>query len=468
MLFSSGVFLFLFLPLVCFLYLIVNNSLKNYVLLMSSLFFYAWGEPRHLAIMLIICVLNYFGGRIVDFIKNGLLRKAMLFLVIALNLSVLGYFKYIDFIIVNLNSAFHWNISALGVVMPIGISFFIFQSLSYVIDVYRKEVEVQREFVKLTLYISFFPQLIAGPIVKYHDIMQYLDCREENFSNVVVGTKRFIVGLGKKVLIANTLGQVADQIFQTGSTGIDFRIAWLGAICYSLQLYYDFCGYSDMAIGLGRIFGFRFLENFNYPYISKSITEFWRRWHISLGTWFKEYLYIPLGGNRMGSMRTYINLGIVFLATGIWHGANWTFVIWGLWHGTFLIIERKLNVKQWGNQYLYLQHIYTILAFVLGWVIFRSDSIVEAISYIKVMFGLYSSNTVIYTLEYYMTGKIIFILLVAIFLSTPIFNYVFYNNRFGKNLVTNLIENIYLATILFLSVVYIAASTYNPFIYFRF
>ena len=344
MLFSSLIFLSIFLPLVTAIYIIVKKELKNFVLLVSSLIFYAWGEPRYLAIMLFIIILNYTFGILVETAKN---RKIYLFLAVIGNLSVLIYFKYFNFIIENLNNLLSSKISSIDIIMPIGISFYIFQALSYVIDVYRKGVKAQKNIYNLALYVTFFPQLIAGPIVKYHDIEKEITKRNMNFENIYFGLKRFSFGLGKKIILANTLGEVVDKIFNSNIDILDSKILWLGAISYSLQLYFDFSGYSDMAIGLGKIFGFHFLENFNYPYISKSITEFWRRWHISLGSWFREYLYIPLGGNRKGTKRTYINLFLVLLATGIWHGASWTFIIWGLWHGVFIITERYFSIEKY-------------------------------------------------------------------------------------------------------------------------
>ncbi|MBM6823096.1 MBOAT family O-acyltransferase, partial [Fusobacterium mortiferum] len=312
------------------------------------------------------------------------------------------------------------------ITMPIGISFFIFQSISYVVDVYRKEVEPQRDICKLALYISLFPQLIAGPIIKYHDVKNEIEAREETIEKISLGILRFTFGLGKKIILANILGETADKIFSLSPEMIDAKIAWLGAVAYSLQLYFDFSGYSDMAIGLGKIFGFKFLENFNYPYISKSITEFWRRWHISLSTWFKEYLYIPLGGNRCGKLRNYLNLFIVFLATGIWHGANWTFIIWGVWHGAFIILEKKIKIENYNRVYQkFLRHIYTIFIFVIGWVFFRSDNLEYAKDYLKVMFGLKRNLQIGYNIWYYLDNKNILILILGIFISISCFKFLY-------------------------------------------
>ena len=344
MLFSSMTFLYVFLPIVLLLYLITKKELHNPILLAASIIFYAWGEPKYLAIMLLTILVNYFGALL---IQNSTKRKKLfLILTVIANLGFLIYFKYFNFIIANCNNLLNLNINALDIIMPIGISFYTFQAMSYVIDVYRGEVKAQNDLYKVALYICLFPQLIAGPIIKYHDIEEQIESREVEFDKVSMGVKRFIVGLSKKVLIANTLGVVADKVFIQDPTTFSHLTAWLGALSYTLQLYFDFSGYSDMAIGLGLIFGFRFMENFNYPYTSKSITEFWRRWHISLSTWFKEYVYISLGGNRKGKFRTLVNLAIVFLLTGIWHGAQWTFIVWGIWQGVFIIIEKISNFNQ--------------------------------------------------------------------------------------------------------------------------
>ena len=350
MLFSSMTFIYMFLPIVLLLYLVTKKELHNPILLVASIIFYAWGEPKYLAIMLLTIIINYYGAISIDKFKKH--KKLCLVMTIIANLSFLVYFKYFNFLIENCNGLFHSNISALNIIMPIGISFYTFQALSYVVDVYRGEVKAQKDFYKLALYICLFPQLVAGPIVKYHDVADQIDSREVNFEKVDLGVKRFIIGLSKKVLIANTMGAIADKIFTQAPDTFSHSIAWLGAVAYTFQIYFDFSGYSDMAIGLGLIFGFKFLENFNYPYISKSITEFWRRWHISLSTWFKQYVYISLGGNRQGKVKTIRNLGIVFLLTGIWHGAAWNFVVWGIWNGFFIILEKLLNIKEFEQKYM--------------------------------------------------------------------------------------------------------------------
>ena len=464
MLFSSMTFVFMFLPIVCALYLLSNKRFHNPILLAASILFYAWGEPKYLAIMLLTILINYAGAIAVE--KFDKYKKLWLILTIIVDLGLLIYFKYFNFIIDNINNLFHAHISALDVIMPIGISFYTFQALSYVIDVFRGDCKAQKDVYKLALYICLFPQLIAGPIVKYHDVAEQIEDREVNFDKVNLGVKRFIIGLAKKMLIANTLGAIADKIFTQPADTFTPLVAWLGGISYTLQLYYDFSGYSDMAIGLGLIFGFHFMENFNYPYISKSITEFWRRWHISLSTWFKQYLYIPLGGNRISKNRTYINLGIVFLLTGIWHGASWNFVFWGLWNGFFIILEKmtgwhnetdKLSIK-------ILKHLYTIFVFVLGWVMFRADNMTYAWTYLKNMFGLVPVHDITYKMIYYVDNVEIITLFIGILCAMPIFK----NMVYVENKAVKLAVNIWLLVLFILSAASIAASTYNPFIYFRF
>jgi alginate O-acetyltransferase complex protein AlgI len=367
----------------------------------------------------------------------------------------------------NISFAFGADIPFLDVIMPIGISFYTFQALSYVVDVYRGDVSVQKRIDKLALYICLFPQLIAGPIIKYHDVKDQIDHREERFDKVVYGVKRFVVGLAKKMLIANTMGAIADKIFVLPVDEFSTGMAWVGAIAYTFQIFYDFSGYSDMAIGLGSIFGFKFLENFNYPYISKSITEFWRRWHISLSTWFKEYLYIPLGGNRVAKSRMYLNLFIVFLATGIWHGAEWTFIVWGLWHGFFIIMEKWTgwHKKEGGIALSITQHLYTMLVFIFGWVLFRADNISYAWQYFKNMLGLVPNHNISYTLGYYIDNIEIIAFVVAVLCSMPIFKNI---TLPVANKFKHIAINTWIMCLFILSASAIAASTYNPFIYFRF
>lgn len=469
MLFSSMTFVFIFLPIVLLLYLVTKKELHNPILLIASIIFYAWGEPKYLAIMLVTILINYVGAITIDKFKSH--KKLILVATIITNLAFLIYFKYFNFIIDNINNLFHSHIHALNIVMPIGISFYTFQALSYVVDVYKGECKVQKDIYKLALYICLFPQLIAGPIVKYHDVAEQIDSREVKFENVTTGVKRFIIGLSKKMLIANTMGTIVDKIFIQDPHTFTHLTAWLGAMAYTFQLYFDFSGYSDMAIGLGLIFGFKFLENFNYPYISKSITEFWRRWHISLSTWFKQYVYIPLGGNRTGKIKTLRNLGIIFLLTGIWHGAAWNFVVWGLWHGFFIIIEKIINIKELEQKYnkwwqKSIMHIYCILAFTIGWVIFRAENMTYAWQYIMNMFGLLKidKSDILYNYSYYIQSTEILMYIVAIICSVPLFSKMLeIKNKIGKTLL-----NIWLLVLFLLSTTLIAADTYNPFIYFRF
>ena len=469
MLFSSITFVFIFLPIVIILCLVSKPKFHNLILLLTSILFYAFGEPKYFLIMLSIVLVSYLGAICID--KFSEYKKHFLVLTILSDLSFLIYFKYFNFIVENLNLLNIHHFDFIKVVMPIGISFYTFQALSYVIDVYRSEVKVQKNLYKLALYICLFPQLVAGPIIKYHDIEDAIDSRQINFEDVSIGIKRFIIGLSKKMLIANTLGLVADKIFAQDPSTIPHFVAWLGSFAYTFQLFFDFSGYSDMAIGLGLIFGFKFMENFNYPYISKSITEFWRRWHISLSTWFKQYVYIPLGGNKEGMLKTVRNLGIVFLLTGIWHGAAWTFVVWGIWHGFFIIIEKLLNIKQFDEKYtklwqIILRHIYCILIFTIGWVIFRSDSLNYAMHYISNMFGFMhiEEKNVAYDLSYYIDVYEILMFMAAFICSIPVFK----NILQSKSVMKNICVNIWLLILFILSASAMAATTYNPFIYFRF
>lgn len=460
-------FVFIFLPVVLLLYLVSKKELHNPILLVSSIIFYAWGEPKYLAIMLLTILINWLGAIAIDKFQNR--KKLILVLTILSDLGFLVYFKYFNFLIDNCNNLLHSNIHTLNIIMPIGISFYTFQAISYVVDVYRGDCKVQKDIYKLALFICLFPQLTAGPIVKYHDVAEQIEAREINFEMVNTGVKRFIIGLSKKMLIANTMGVIADKIFIQNPHNFTPVIAWLGAFSYSFQLYFDFSGYSDMALGLGLIFGFKFMENFNYPYISKSITEFWRRWHISLSTWFKQYVYIPLGGNRHGKLKTLRNLGIVFLLTGIWHGASWNFIIWGLWHGLFIIIEKIINIKEFEQKYTQIwikgmQHIYCILVFVIGWVMFRAENIKYAYDYIRNMFGLVHVQNIDYGWLYYVDRKEMIIYTAAILCSIPIFKKITeVKNKFAKAVI-----NIWLLILFLISAATIAATTYNPFIYFRF
>ncbi len=466
MLFASATFLFLFLPIICFLHFVLKKEWHNFLLLMASLFFYAWGEPTYLAIMLITIFINYFGALAIEKWQN--FKKFILFLCVTGNLSFLVYFKYANFLTANISSLFALDFEFLDVVMPIGISFYTFQAISYLVDVYRQETAAQKNIYNLSLFISFFPQLIAGSIVKYHDIYEQINQRSIDFDKVDYGIRRFILGLAKKVLIANTLGSIADQVFALDPSQATVTLLWFGAVCYAFQLYFDFSGYSDMAIGLASIFEFKLLENFNYPYISASITEFWRRWHISLSTWFKEYVYIPLGGNRVKPTRVYINLFLVFLCTGIWHGASWNFVVWGLWHGFFIIIERASQLHRINSPVLRgCMHIYTLVVVLIGWVFFRAENFEAATEYIMGMFALLEFNSLhsLANIEN-VNARLWSVLAVALVYSFPLFKNVFLHKSM-KVLISSA-QYVWLLALLMLSLSSIAASTYNPFIYFRF
>ena len=464
MLFSSTTFIFLFLPLVGLLYFLTKDKYKNYILLLASILFYAWGEPKYLPILLITIVINYVGAMCLHRFSTH--KKLILALTILADLSFLVYFKYFNFIVDNMNALFTTNFNVIKVVLPLGISFYTFQAMSYLIDVYRGNTPLQRDIFKLALYICLFPQLIAGPIVKYAEIDEQIDHRKADFDKIIYGVKRFIIGLAKKVLLANTLGALADKTFSLPATELQPFAAWMGALAYSFQLFYDFSGYSDMAIGLGSIFGFKFLENFNYPYISKSITEFWRRWHISLSSWFKNYLYIPLGGSRRGTIRTVFNLFLVFLATGVWHGASWTFVVWGLWHGLFNIIEKLTGWhKKEGRWIAFVQHIYALFVIFIGWILFRADNFSHALAYLKSMFCFWSIREPLFANSYFVGRVEIIALVVAVLCAVPLFK----NWALPpKNKFVHVALNIWLMILFILSISSIAASTYNPFIYFRF
>lgn len=473
MVFSSTVFLFLFLPLILLLYFISPKVLKNTILLAASLFFYAWGEPVFVLVMLVSILLNYIFALLVDkFRDNPKTVKWILVITVAVNLLMLGIFKYTNFIVDNINTVLGTTIEVPTIALPLGISFFTFQALSYVIDVYRKDGKLQKNPLNLALYISLFPQLIAGPIVRYQTVADQITKRFVNLQKFGEGVKRFTIGLAKKMILANNCGWVADQVFALPQNELSVGLAWLGIIAYSLQIYFDFSGYSDMAIGLGKMFGFDFLENFNYPYISRSVTEFWRRWHISLSSWFRDYLYIPLGGNRGTTFQLYRNIFIVWLATGIWHGAAWTFIGWGLYYGVIIMIEKAYLLKILKRIPRVFQHIYTILAFIIGWVFFRSENISQAFDYLKVMFGLSGNNVWDSQAGFYFSQYGI-VILIAIIASTPIFNVLRKRlNNLNKPtrsfVIRDLIVSFGYIFIFIITVVSVVSTTFNPFIYFRF
>ena len=471
MVFSSFVFLCIFLPAVLILHTAIpNRKVKNGLLLAASLLFYAYGEPVYILLMLLSALFNYCFALLMK--KQG--KKLFLTLAVIVNIGLLGIFKYAGFFISGINAAIGCNLPVPAITLPIGISFFTFQALSYVIDVYRGETPAQKSYAKLLLYISFFPQLIAGPIVRYVDVAKEIDERTVSLRQIAFGLRRFIAGLGKKVLLANAMGATADYVFNHGAANLNVLAAWIGAIAYLMQIYYDFSGYSDMAIGLGKMFGFHFKENFRHPYISASMQEFWRRWHISLSSWFKDYVYIPLGGNRKGKLRTVLNRIIVFFLTGLWHGANWTFVIWGLWHGFFLLLETFLpSIKKLPKVLL---HIYTLLAVTVGFVIFRADTIGEAGLFIAQMFrGFdFSAEAMAFTLQA-LTPYFIAMLLVSILCCGPFARMTERVQLLEHKEVLTPRENaVQTATfvlafaLLLWCMIRLAGGSYNPFIYFRF
>ncbi|MEK5240001.1 MBOAT family protein [Paenibacillus sp. FSL L8-0470] len=470
MVFSSSVFLFFFLPIVLLVYYLLKIEYRNAFLLLASLIFYAWGEPEFVFVIILSILINYVFGIAIHYARslNANFSKIMMLVGVAANCGLLFYFKYFDFFITSINQLSGADLALKHIILPIGISFFTFQGLSYVIDVYLCKVKVQTNLLKFALFKAFFPQLIAGPIVRYVDVHDQIDDRITTVDDFAYGIRRFVMGLGKKVIIANTLGQVADNIFSLPPHQNTLATAWIGAICYAFQIYFDFSGYSDMAIGLARMFGFKFKENFDFPYISKSITEFWRRWHISLSSWFRDYLYIPLGGNRRGNV--YVNLLIVFIVTGLWHGAAFNFIVWGLWHGMFLIIERFFKKKKQLPIPKFISWLYTSVVVIIGWVLFRASNLSEAVEYLKVMFGIQPSYDVGFSVGYYLNPMVITLLLIACIASMPISKYLRDNvGGFEEQTIFSMVtQNIYIVIILVLCMMFLATSTYNPFIYFRF
>lgn len=474
MLFSSTVFIYLFLPFVLFCYYVLfrkSRKLQNIFLLISSLFFYAWGEPTFVLIMIASIVCNWIFGLLVDNFKRKEkinIAKIVIAFVVFFNLIILFVFKYLNFASDSICALFGIDSIIPEIALPIGISFFTFQAMSYVIDVYRGHGAVQKNILNVGLYISFFPQLIAGPIVRYETVADEILNRKETVNDFFDGFARFIVGFAKKVLLANNFAILADHAFNDLATDGSLSVAysWLGAIAYTLQIFFDFCGYSDMAIGLGKMFGFHFLENFNYPYISKSISEFWRRWHISLGTWFRDYVYIPLGGNRVSKSRLIFNLFVVWSLTGIWHGANWTFILWGILYFVLLTFEKMTGfekIKFKGAALL--KWCYTIFFVIMGWVLFRSDSIDMALSYFCSMFGLSGNAIIDGIFSSYFTQYLI-LLVIGIILCMPIIPKL--KSKIKDNLVFDIVQCLGLIILFILSISSIVGSSYNPFIYFNF
>lgn len=467
MLFSSLSFIFMFLPLCMLLYFISPKIVKNIVLLVFSLIFYAWGEPKYIILMLITVFISYVGGLLINYFENNkrnAIKKVVFIITILLIISSLIYFKYTDFIITNINNIFKTSLSLKNIVLPIGISFYTFQVLSYVIDLYRNKISVQKKFFNLALYISFFPQLIAGPIVTYETIEDQLENRKESFDKIINGFERFIIGLGKKVIIANQMAIIADAFYNsTVLEEYSLLVIIVGILAYTFQIYFDFSGYSDMAIGLGKIFGFEFLENFNYPYIAKNITDFWRRWHISLTTFFREYIYIPLGGNRVSKIKWIINLCIVWILTGLWHGAAWNFVLWGIYYLTLLILEKTLLKNIINKIPNWIGIIMTFVLINIGWILFRVNNLSDIISIIN-----HNSNIGIVKFITSNFGIVLALLLlpVAFFLSTNIMKKI--DDKFINNRIYNCLKKIVLIGIFVVSISFLVSNMYNPFIYFRF
>ena len=468
MVFSSNIFLFLFLPLTLLLYFVlpekfVGKKYKNYLLLAASLLFYSWGEAHYLWLLMLSIIGNYFFGIALE--KKD--KKCCIIAVaVTFNLLLLGYFKYANFIVENLNHILPFKIELAHVHLPIGISFFTFHAISYLIDIYRGKCKAQRSFAELTLYIAFFPQLIAGPIVRYNFIEKYLHSRRHSWFFAAYGVRRFLIGMGKKVIIANPLGELADAIFALPADGLSTSLAWIGIFCYTLQIYFDFSGYSDMAVGLARIFGFKFPENFNYPYISRSIKEFWRRWHMSLSAWFRDYVYIPLGGNRVSTARQYFNLVLVFFLCGLWHGASWNYIIWGAFHGFFLVAERIAPQRFCAPKII--QHFYAIFVVMIGWVFFRSADLASSMHYLQTMFSNVEAvsksldvSRLLHSHFVYMSFALAILGFSPLVKNTAI-------KLIRKNKIFFVASDIFLIVVLMVVIIRISASTHNPFIYFQF
>ncbi|MBE6020509.1 MAG: MBOAT family protein [Clostridiales bacterium] len=466
MVFSSITFLFYFLPVIIGAYYLAPCKIRNLVLLAGSLFFYAWGEPVYVFLMIISIGLNYAAGILIDKDRN----KWILAAGVAVNILILGFFKYADFLIDTVNRMFSFELAYFELPLPIGISFYTFQAMSYLIDIYRRDVKVQRNVIDFATYIALFPQLIAGPIVRLKTIEDKLHRREHNWELFGSGVRRFVIGLGKKVLIANNMGIIWDCVSKGDLTQTPVLTAWIGIAAFTLQIYFDFSGYSDMAIGLGRMFGFEFPENFRHPYMSKSITEFWRRWHITLGSWFREYVYIPLGGNRKGIGVQIINIVIVWFLTGLWHGASWNFALWGLYFAVILVLEKLFLLKLLKRIPAVFSHIYTILLVMVSWVIFSLEDTGEIIQYLGSMTGFTSAGFADSMSIYLLTGNLILFLIAGIGATSYPVKMMSKTGKLMENrgVLKGMAECILMIAVLILCTAFITASTYNPFLYFRF
>ena len=466
MVFSSTIFLCVYLPLVLLGYYICPKKGRNLFLLIVSLVFYAWGEPKYVFLMIFSILVNYIFGRLMDKHRENKKRlKLMLVLSVVIDIGLLSVFKYTDFIITNVNAIFGANFDLLNIALPIGISFYTFQAMSYTIDVYRDDVRVQKNLIDFGMYITMFPQLIAGPIVRYADVQDQLAERSVTTADFSEGVMRFVVGLGKKVLLANQMGAVWSEIYALGGD-VSALMAWTGAIAYTFQIYFDFSGYSDMAIGLGRMFGFKFPENFRYPYQSVSITDFWRRWHITLSTWFKEYLYIPLGGNRCGLARQALNLLIVWSLTGFWHGAGWNFVMWGLYYFVILFIEKLFLLKALDKLPKLFRHVYALLLIIIGWVIFASDDVSVLLPFLGSMFG---ANGAVGGMDVYTLLTKAVLLIICCIASTELPKKLFLSATGAMNeKAAFTLKSVLTIALLALSMILLIGDSYNPFLYFRF
>lgn len=466
MVFSSTIFLCVYLPLVLLGYYICPKKGRNLFLLIVSLVFYAWGEPKYVFLMIFSILVNYIFGRLMDKNRGRQKRmKLLLVLSVVIDLGLLSVFKYTDFVITNINAIFGANFDLLNIALPIGISFYTFQAMSYTIDVYRDDVRVQKNLIDFGMYITMFPQLIAGPIVRYADVQDQLADRSVTTVDFSEGVMRFVVGLGKKVLLANQMGAVWSDIYALGGD-VSALMAWTGAIAYTFQIYFDFSGYSDMAIGLGRMFGFKFPENFRYPYQSVSITDFWRRWHITLSTWFKEYLYIPLGGNRRGLARQALNLLIVWSLTGFWHGAGWNFVMWGLYYFVILFIEKLFLLKALDKLPKFFRHVYALVLIIIGWVIFASDDVSVLLPYLGSMFG---ANGAIGGMDVYTLLTKAVLLIICCIASTELPKKLFLSAAGAMNeKAAFTLKSVLMIALLALSMILLIGDSYNPFLYFRF
>jgi alginate O-acetyltransferase complex protein AlgI len=449
------------------IYYLSPRRLKNYILLFASLAFYGWGEPKYILLMLISIVVNYILGILIERYSDTILAKIWLLLSVVFSLGFLGYFKYMDFFISNMNTLTGLSLPMIKVVLPVGISFYTFQILSYTIDVYIKNTKAQRNIAYLATYVVLFPQLIAGPIVRYTDIAQELTSRRHTVENIRIGIRRFLLGLSKKVLIANNLAELTNILTDTQEQTV--LLYWIYAVAFTLQIYFDFSGYSDMAIGLGKIFGFNFQENFNFPFISKSITEFWRRWHISLGSWFRDYLYIPLGGNRVRRSRWFFNIVLVWLLTGLWHGAAWNFVVWGLLFAVLLILEKYFIQSRWMKLPPIISHAYVMLLVIISFVIFNASDLSTAVEQISAMFGGSSLPFIDANSLYYLRSYL-FVFIVAVIGSTPLLKYMvtqLVKMKYGR-VILNIADPIVCILLLLISTAYLVDGSFNPFLYFRF